>query len=222
MSDLVAAACIDTERCIRAISSQPIVDEMEDMAKEVSLASLQSEEERQLARALAESRVANSVHPFLQDEEEERQLSRVLAESRADATLHLDLEGREASFIAASKTHEQKEGLLDSKVSHYYQEPRVPSLAGADSDLALALAASCSAQEQADDAALQAALQLSRAPSESVTIFPRCAKVASAATVIDSDSDVEMSMVVVEPLVGVTMAASSPDPKRPKVQVQTC
>lgn len=178
--DLVAAACLDSERKVIS-SSAFMLDEGVDVIKEASLASLRNEEERQLARVLAESTGASQVS-F--QSMEEQVLARVLAESRGAA---------------------HSGNLL---VPQYCTESEVPALDSADADLALVLAAS---KEAAEDAALQAALRLSTAPSALVHVYA-CSN--EATTIIESDSDIEISQL--QPII-----TGSPDPKRPKVSVAT-
>merc|ERR1711964_422308 len=100
MSDLATAACLESHRGGYASSRASAVDEVVDMAKAASLAFLESEEERQLARVLAESKA--TMQPALQSEEE-RQLARVLAESRA--------------------IQQHGDPIVESKLLHYHEEP---------------------------------------------------------------------------------------------------
>jgi hypothetical protein len=199
--DLLAAACLEASSSSREgpkIAWEPTVDEVVDAAREASLASFQCEEERQLARVLAESRAGSQIvgdAKYLQ-----------YCEGPGGASL----DSEDAELQAALRLSTAPANLVISGG---------PSLHSEDCGLALALAASRSAQDEADDASLQAALRLSTAPSALVRAsgssgglgIPWNSDVV--ATIVESDSDVEIAQTGV----GATNIAESPYPKRHRV-----
>lgn len=203
-SELVAAAYKESQSSMAQGSRSRAAEDIVDAIKAASIAALEGEEERQLSRALAESRLAegNCFQDLGADQNgacvasQDPDLARALAASRGAC--------EKGPFVD-----------IDGCVNPAWEQG--PFLDRRDGDLALALSASKASQDQSNDAALQAALRLSMAPSA----FARTVDNASVATIVDSDSDVEVPLPKVEPASGVTKMPDSPCPKRPKLQAQT-
>jgi hypothetical protein len=215
--DVVAAALKEPRSGLAHVAGAPSLD-LVDAVKEASLASLRGEEERQFAAALAASSAAGA----------EFDLALALAASQAgtcrDQAQFLDSSYSElARALAASRC--QQVDNSDNELARVLDASRCHGALTGDCDLARALAASRSAQGE-DDAALQAALRLSSAPS---AIAPRgvgfgggMPSGTEAATTIDeSDSDLEMCVVNATPLAKITTPVETPEPKRSKLQGQT-
>jgi len=218
---------------VRGVTAMAAEDAMADAAKEVSLASLKSEEERQLALALSESS-RNSITTTTVsqvEQEEERLLARALEESRLECQ-----RGQGLVFPSNCKDPDLTVVLGESQLSSVFNSTcKDPELTTAlseslrsravtdnceDPELAAVLAESRRAQEQADQAALSAALRLSSAPSAMVS---QSVLGLAAPVVVDcaSDSDgMDVEVLAAQPLVGAAAApsyTSTPERKRPKI-----